>query len=175
MKYLIYLLLVVPFVVFSQEENEVVQDSTQVKYIIIQGDSIPITSIYLDEVMLLEKLSFKDKEARRRYLILRRKTLKVYPYATLAAERLEALNIRLATLEKKRHKKRNAQNQKKRLKDSKRARCAEEAAASQGAERDCEEEASEGKAYEEEGESDEEEPVLQLLRAALGEGEERWR
>ena len=77
--------------------------------------------------------------------------------------------------QKKRHKKRNAQNHKKRLKDSKRARCAEEAAASQGAERDCEEEASEGKAYEEEGESDEEEPVLQLLRAALGEGEERWR
>lgn len=108
MKYIIYLFLCIPFTVFAQEENEVVQDSTKVEYIIIEGDSIPMTSIYLDEVMLLDRLTFKDKEERRRYLILRRKTMKVYPYATLAAERLEALNIRLAKLKKKRQKKKYA-------------------------------------------------------------------
>ncbi len=108
MKYIFYLFLCVPFAVFAQEENEVVQDSTQVEYIIIEGDSIPKTSIYLDEVMLLDKLSFKTKEDQRRYLILKRKTLKVYPYATLAAERLEALNVELATIKKKRKKKKYA-------------------------------------------------------------------
>ena len=58
---------------------------------IIEGDSIPRTTIDLDEVMILHSLNLKDKEARIRYLILRRKTLKVYPYAKMAAERLDSL------------------------------------------------------------------------------------
>ena len=41
-------------------------------------------------------------------MILRRKTIKVYPYAKLAAERLTSLNERLNSLEKKRDKKRYA-------------------------------------------------------------------
>lgn len=108
MKYLICLFLCLPFGLFAQEENEVIKDSTQVEYIFIAGDSIPQTSIYLDEVMLLDKLSFKDKAARRRYYILNRKTLKVYPYAKLAADRLNALNSKLKTLTKKREKKKYA-------------------------------------------------------------------
>ncbi|WP_397362953.1 DUF4294 domain-containing protein [Olleya sp. R77988] len=108
MKYIIFLFLCFPLVLFAQEENEVVQDSTKIEYIIIEGDSIPHTSIYLDEIMLLDKLKFKNKEDRRRYLILRRKTIKVYPYAKLAADRLNALNTKLKTLKKKRHKKKYA-------------------------------------------------------------------
>ena len=100
-------MLLLPFWLLAQED-EVVKDTTTVTttdYIIIEGDSIPKTSIYLDEVMLLPKLEFKSKEDRRRYLILWRKTLKVYPYAKLAAERLETLNERLNTLEKRSEKK----------------------------------------------------------------------
>ncbi|MGB6269783.1 MAG: DUF4294 domain-containing protein [Olleya sp.] len=108
MKYIIFIFLCVPVVLFSQEENEVVQDSTEVEYIIIEGDSIPHKSIYLDEVMLLDRLTFKNKEDRRRYLILRRKTIKVYPYAKLAADRLNALNTRLASLKSKRQQKKYA-------------------------------------------------------------------
>src|SRR5690606_12533627 len=37
---------------------------------------------------------------RRNYLILRRKTRKVYPYAKLASERLTIMNERLSLLEK---------------------------------------------------------------------------
>jgi len=92
---------------FSQEEP-VEQDSTVVHYMIIEGDSIPVTEIELDEVLMLPNLSFKDRDARIRYVILRRKTLKVYPYAKLAAERLEALQERLETLTKKREKKKYA-------------------------------------------------------------------
>jgi hypothetical protein len=108
MKYIICLFLCLPFGLFAQDAIEVVKDSTQVEYIFVAGDSIPQTSIYLDEVMLLDKLSFKDKAARRRYYILNRKTLKVYPYAKLAADRLNALNSKLETLTRKREKKKYA-------------------------------------------------------------------
>lgn len=90
---------------FGQIE-EVKQDSIAEKYLIIEGDSVPRTSIDLDEVMLLHKLKFDSKKDRIRYLILRRKTIKVYPYAKLAAERLDSMNARMMTLTKNRDKKR---------------------------------------------------------------------
>lgn len=79
-------------------------DSTKYYYI-IKGDSIPREFIDLDEVILLNKLEFTSKENRKRYLILRRKTRKVYPYAKLAAERLMVMTERLKTIEKKRDRK----------------------------------------------------------------------
>lgn len=87
------------------QTNGVVQDSTDVEYIIIEGDSIPRTVIDLDEVLLLHKLKFDSAEDRKRYLIIRRKTIKVYPYAKLAAERLESLNARIDSLKRKSDKK----------------------------------------------------------------------
>ncbi|MGB2685516.1 MAG: DUF4294 domain-containing protein [Olleya sp.] len=108
MKYILFILLCIPTFLVGQEVNIIEQDSTEVEYIIIEGDSIPQKSIYLDEVMILDKLSFKSKEDRRRYLILGRKTLKVYPYAKLAADRLNALNTRLQSLDRKRDKKKYA-------------------------------------------------------------------
>ena len=107
MNYLSYILIVFPLLIFAQV-NEVEQDSTEYEYIIIEGDSIPITAINLDEVRLLHKLKFDSREDRRRYLILRRKTIKVYPYAKLAAERLNTLNERLDKMKRKRDKKRYA-------------------------------------------------------------------
>ncbi len=107
MKYLSYILVVFPLLIFAQV-NEVEQDSTEYEYIIIEGDSIPITAINLDEVRLLHKLKFDSREDRKRYLILRRKTIKVYPYAKLAAERLNTLNERLDKMKRKRDKKRYA-------------------------------------------------------------------
>lgn len=82
------------------------KDSTEVTYIIMKGDSIPKTAINLDEVMLLHRLEFENKQDRIQYLILRRKTLKVYPYAKMAAERLDSLTKHLQKLTKKREKKR---------------------------------------------------------------------
>lgn len=107
MRYLSYIIFFISVLGFSQEEP-VAQDSTVVHYMIIEGDSIPVTEIELDEVLMLPNLSFKDRDARIRYIILRRKTLKVYPYAKLSAERLEALQERLKTLTKKREKKKYA-------------------------------------------------------------------
>ena len=84
--------------------SDVEQDSSDVKFLIIKGDSIPRTSIDLAEVMILPKLKFGDKKERIRYLILRRKTIKVYPYAKMAADRLDSLTRHLATLTKNREK-----------------------------------------------------------------------
>lgn len=105
MKYITYIILFFSIVI-SAQENPVKQDSTAVHYYIIEGDSIPVTSVELNEVLVLPNLKFEDRAARIRYIILRRKTLKVYPYAKLAAERLEALQKRLNQLKRKRDKKR---------------------------------------------------------------------
>jgi hypothetical protein len=77
------------------------QDSLESFYYLIKGDSIPREFIDLQEVVLLNKLQFNNKKNRRRYLILRRKTRKVYPYAKLASERLMTMSNRLETIEKK--------------------------------------------------------------------------
>ena len=90
------------------QKPPVEQDSTVVEYFLIEGDSIPKTAIDLNEVLLLRKLKFDSREDRIKYLILKRKTIKVYPYAKLAAERLTTLNERLATLDSKRDKRRYA-------------------------------------------------------------------
>jgi hypothetical protein len=102
-----YILFLIPAVFYAQQ-TETEQDTTSYDYIIIKGDSIPRTTIDLDEVMLLHKLEFNSAEDKRRYLILKRKTIKVYPYATLAAVRLDSLNARLSRYENKSDRKRYA-------------------------------------------------------------------
>ncbi|WP_299549725.1 DUF4294 domain-containing protein [Seonamhaeicola sp.] len=106
MNFFKYILFLFPTLLLAQV-NEVVNDSiSTVEYLIIEGDSVPRTSIGLEEVKLLHRLKFDSREDRIRYLILRRKTVKVYPYAKLAAVRLDSMNKRLAGLKRKRDRKR---------------------------------------------------------------------
>jgi len=108
MNYLKYLFILFPIFIFSQIE-EVKQDSLdydEYEYILVKGDSVATPAINLREVMLLHKLKFDGKADRKRYLILRRKTIKVYPFAKLAAQRLDSLNKRLERIEKKSARKR---------------------------------------------------------------------
>ncbi len=100
MKKITYILLLLPLWTFGQLEP-IIQDSTAVEYFIIDGDSVAIPVIQLREVHLMGKHRFATKEERARYLILKRRTLKVYPYAKLAADRLVELNTRLAKLKRK--------------------------------------------------------------------------
>ena len=98
-------LLLISATVLGQEINpllEIKKDSTYSFYYIIEGDTIPREFIDLEEVILLNKLEFNSKADRRRYLILRRKTRKVYPYAKLASERLTTMTERLKTIKKRR-------------------------------------------------------------------------
>lgn len=90
---------------FSQVEEQTL-DSVAEKLIVMEGDSIFQTSISLDEVYVFGKLKFENYNEKLKYYILRRKTLKVYPYSKLAAERLVELNDSLTKITKKRHRKR---------------------------------------------------------------------
>jgi hypothetical protein len=82
------------------------QDTIQKEYFIVVGDTLVRETIDLDEVLILGKLKFKSDLDRRKYLILRRKTRKVYPYAKLASERLLELESRLDQIKSKRDRKR---------------------------------------------------------------------
>lgn len=82
-----------------------VEDTLQREYFIIMGDTIVRETIDLDEVVILKKLTFNSEKDRREYLILRRKTRKVYPYAKLASERLLELNSRLDQIKTRRDQK----------------------------------------------------------------------
>ncbi|MGC6422919.1 MAG: DUF4294 domain-containing protein [Flavobacteriaceae bacterium] len=73
--------------------------------LLVAGDSIPRASVQLDEVIVFPPLSFSSYDGAKAYAILRARTFKVYPYAKLAADRLEVLNERLTVFKKKRYRK----------------------------------------------------------------------
>jgi len=68
-------------------------------------DTIPQFGFPLKEVVLFQPLKFRTIDELREYLILRRRVIKVYPYAKLASDRLMILNKRLNNLKSKRSKK----------------------------------------------------------------------
>src|SRR5210317_1586633 len=69
-----------------------------------ETDSIPQSGIRLNEVVLFQPLRFKSMKALREYVILRNRTLRVYPYAKLASDRLDTLSMRLEQIKSKRSK-----------------------------------------------------------------------
>ncbi len=85
-----------------EKEKDTLDDQPLIMF---EGDSIAKKAIELDRVIIFHKLKFKSKEDRLRYYILKRKTLKVYPYAKLASERLTTLNERLDHIKTKRQRK----------------------------------------------------------------------
>ena len=96
---------VVLFITYSVSYCQVIQSDSLVDYIKIKGDSIVRSSIDLDQVVLLPKMKYKSSDEIRKYLILKRKTLKVYSYAVLASERLTKLNERLSNIKRRRNRK----------------------------------------------------------------------
>lgn len=99
-KFLFFPFLLVGLLLFAQEEKDSIP--LLERYMIFEGDTLLIE---LDEIFLLKTLKFKTDYDRRYYIWYRKKTLKAYPYAKLAAERLETLNERLEKIKSKRKKK----------------------------------------------------------------------
>jgi hypothetical protein len=104
-KTLLYILLFLPAMLLAQVRVPE-EDSLIKQYMFIEGDSIAREHIDLDEVLVLGRLKFDSELDRRKYLILRRKTHKVFPYAKLASERLVELNSRLDQIKSRRDRKR---------------------------------------------------------------------
>ena len=103
--YVFLLILILGWSSHGQVEEQPMDSITE-KMIIVEGDSIFHNSIDLDEVYIFGRLNFKSYKDKLRYYILRRKTLKVYPYAKLAAERLVELNDSITKIKRKRQQKR---------------------------------------------------------------------
>ena len=76
------------------------------KVIIANLDIINGDTLFIKEFPEVEILEFKDNLERRKYYILKRRVLKVYPYALVAKEKLDAIQEGLDTIPKRRHKKR---------------------------------------------------------------------
>lgn len=70
-------------------------------FFIADGDTI-----FTSNIPEVEIFSFQDKEERNKYYILKRRVLKVYPYALMAKEKLYGIQQGLDTIPKRRHKKR---------------------------------------------------------------------
>ena len=100
-QYLFFLFLFSTLISSSQQI-----DDTATDYIRIEGDTIVKGSIGLNEVLLLPRRPFKNSEQIRKYLILKRKTIKVYPYSVMASRRLKSLNDRLLVIKTKRERRR---------------------------------------------------------------------
>ena len=70
-------------------------------YFVIEGDTVINSSIELKEVILFQPLRFSNYDEAKRYVILRERTHKVYPYAKMAADRLNVLSERLNKIKSK--------------------------------------------------------------------------
>ncbi len=71
----------------------------------MEGDSTAVKAFQLNEVVILNKIKFKNNLEYKKYLILKRKTRKVYPYAKMAADTLTNLVTKLEDIKRKRHRK----------------------------------------------------------------------
>ena len=82
--------------------NSSAQDKVLIaNFSIIDGDSF-----FIADIPEVEVLAFKDKDERKKYYILKRRVLKVYPYALAAKEKLQGIKNGLDSIPKRRHKKR---------------------------------------------------------------------
>ena len=73
--------------------------------IMVEGNSIATKSIDLKEITVYPPLDFLSIDDKIKYYTVKRKTLKVYPYALLASERLQKLNSRLPLIKTRSQKK----------------------------------------------------------------------
>ena len=78
----------------------------QEKVIIVDFNIINDDTIFLADIPEVEILAFKNSSERNEYFILKRRVLKVYPYALLAKNKLKTIQLGLDTIPKRRHKKR---------------------------------------------------------------------
>lgn len=106
--YIILFFLLLSNSLFAQniEIDSVRKDSSFTKSLDSLARSEEEMSVYtLNEVMVFNRPTMNTWEERRQYYILRRKTIKVYPYAVLASKRILELDSRLQRIEGKSAKK----------------------------------------------------------------------
>jgi hypothetical protein len=88
----------------TEKNPETKKDSTAL-YFIIGNDSIMRTTLELDEVVVTGSAKDKQDEDRKRFLILQRRVLKVFPYAKSGADNLIMLQRNMDRLKTEKEKK----------------------------------------------------------------------
>ena len=78
------------------------QELTPKGYVIEEGDTI-----LLSDIPVIEIITFKDVKEKVKYNILKRKVLKVYPYAIYTKNKLEEIEMELSEIKRKRKKKKH--------------------------------------------------------------------
>ncbi len=74
--------------------------------LIVDFEIVDDDTIFFSKLPEVEILEFKNKTERNYYFILKRRVLKVYPYALIAKQELDNIEIGLDSISKKRIKKR---------------------------------------------------------------------
>ena len=83
-----------------------VSSIAQDKLLIAPFTTVNGDTFFITDVPQVEVLAFKNKEDHKKYNILKRRVLKVYPFAMSAKEKLMSIQIGLDSIPKRRHKKR---------------------------------------------------------------------
>ena len=84
-KILVFLLLILPLLLFSQNPKN--KEGIIDEFYIIKNDSLTIP---LDEVIVFDKRDFNSKKERRYYYWYYKKVHKAYPFAKIASDTLVA-------------------------------------------------------------------------------------
>ena len=92
------------FINFVQAQLPKIDPVKAEDYFVIEGDTIIRSEIELKEVIVFQPLKFVSYEEAKHYILLRQRTLRVYQYAKLAADRLNILTERLNQINSKRKK-----------------------------------------------------------------------
>ena len=88
---------------FSAVANaQVAKDTLNFGYTLQEKDSVLTEPILLEEIVVSKQKL--DPEAKKQFLLLQNRVLRVYPYAKIAADRLTILNKNMASLETNREK-----------------------------------------------------------------------
>ena len=92
------------FINFVQGQLPKIDPAKAEDYFVIEGDTIIRSEIELKEVIVFQPLKFVSYEEAKHYILLRQRTLRVYQYAKLAADRLKILTERLNQINSQRKK-----------------------------------------------------------------------
>ena len=94
-----FILIIVLLTIFGF--NSYAQDRPLIaSFIIVNEDTL-----FIADVTEVEVLAFKNKKEKTKYYTLKRRVLKVYPYALSAKEKLKSIELGLDLIPKRRHKK----------------------------------------------------------------------
>ena len=80
--------------------------TTAQKKDIIDFEILGNDTFFLSDLPQVEILAFNNNEDKKTYYILKKKVLKVYPYALIAKSKLEEIELNLTNIPKRRKKKR---------------------------------------------------------------------